>query len=244
MLAGAGLIWNACTPEIELVSGVTFFFEDGVTDADRVRIKEGISAAQSFLDMNLGGVKRGGCADVRIDPTRTGTATTPDGNRFILFTSDTGWRPAKGSYPPWHLTKATAHEYGHTWQHQFSRYLASPLWIREGSAEYIAVRSAVDSGAVTESAARSYALGHANGQPAGTLQSYEDSALASQLNYGLVFLAVERLTAGVGAGSLRTYAEALAQGATWQRAFQNAFRTPADQYYADFEGYRSRGFSG
>ena len=153
------------------------------------------------------------------------------------------------------LFKTFVHEVHHVVQDQIHRdYLATrspssavrpigPDWLLEGAAEYIGYRVASDSGRTSMAAARSDWGRIAAGIPGG-LSRFEtvDGRYSVQNVYHLYALAVDELLKmkGNSARSLAVYYQLLSSGIGWPAAFQQAFGTTLEAFYAHFEGVRPR----
>lgn len=141
-----------------------------------------------------------------------------------------------------------AHEYFHIVQQHLSThdYRETPEWLYEGSAEYVEQLQIQSLGVPQHYRAEvprdrrqtDYLLWSTLGRP---LTDHADESLDSSqrltLNYGVGFLAVERLVDEAGRGALIDYFRLLAS-VGWRAAFSQAFGMSVDAFYAAFEAHR------
>jgi hypothetical protein len=216
-------------------------FEDGISDNDQSRVIHGVELAAAYLDENLGGLHGLACVRSLVDPSRPAQGVT-SGSYATLFFGANGWRPPQGTYPPWHLEKVAAHEFIHVWQHQFPAGTTAPVWLSEGTAEFVAYRSVIAGGVVTSAQARTFNIADATSRPQQPLKEYE-SVVPGQvgLSYGMISMAVGYLTESSGVDSLRAFwSTLLTKG--WQAAFTAEFDTTPDDFYAAFQAKQRAGY--
>lgn len=156
--------------------------------------------------------------------------------------------------PPDHLRSSVLHEYFHTVQFFRSGYKRaqggdSPRWLFEGTAVYLQLRTAE-------------ALGY-NPPPAGTSPSYVANKMrrvtnVKRANYGplssfespgtaaegggahdLGYIAADFMATNFGVEGLKNEYWAALSPSEWKTAFSSTFGMPVEQFYADFEAYRS-----
>lgn len=147
------------------------------------------------------------------------------------------------------------HEYEHTkqgWQAEV-RFQSEeprersfiPRWLVEGCAEYVAVKAAWERGFVAEVEARADVLSGAleSTEPLRTFETdggadFVDGGEAGAYTVG--WLACERLASVHGADSvLHAFWLSMADTRNWQQAFSAAFGVTPDEFYVDFERYRT-----
>jgi hypothetical protein len=117
---------------------------------------------------------------------------------------------------------------------------ASAHWIDEGTAEYMGWRGAANAGLITVDAARSCMVAQANAQ-ASSSQNLNTMETAQGFGvpgaYQLSMLGIDQLLSTPGIGGLMTYGTAISSGTSWPTAFQSAFGTSTDAFYAQFPSY-------
>jgi PKD repeat protein len=117
-----------------------------------------------------------------------------------------------------------------------------PVWLREGSAEFVGYSGVADSG-VDASSFRGEMLSMAKGQYATVaLQDTATQSAQSSVGYAtydLGFFATELLTKTNGMASLTAYWAKIGAGTPWRDAFQQAFGRTVDQFYTEFASYRA-----
>lgn len=142
-----------------------------------------------------------------------------------------------------------AHEYFHIVQQNLSAhdYRGTPEWLYEGSAEYVeqlqiqslGVPQHYREGVPRDRRQTDYVLWSALGRP---LTDYADESLEGSqrltLNYGVGFLAVEKLVDEARHGALIDYFRLLASVGSWRAAFAQAFGMSVDAFYVAFEAHR------
>lgn len=229
---------------------VTFEIDGGVSNEDEAYLREGVRLAQDFLLAEFG-------ADVGAPVTVQALATgsTPPyvgeavGGQITTYTSHPAWRE---QYPPLRRVEHAAHEYFHLMQEdligtRLDRAEAGPVWLVEGSAEYVGFLALASKGVVSYDGVRAYHQANVAFGPLlpllEDLESRQAFYAAPQGSaYSLSALAVEILVAERGVGSLGDYFAGLGRSVAWDAAFADAFgQTPGD-FYATLEGLRP-GFS-
>ncbi len=147
------------------------------------------------------------------------------------------------------------HEYEHTkqgWQAEV-RFQSEeprersfiPRWLVEGCAAYIAVKAAWERGFVVEAEARAGVLSEAlaiaeplRGFETGGEADFVDGGEAGAYTVG--WLACERLALVHGADSvLHSFWLSMADTRNWQQSFIATFDVTPEEFYADFERYRT-----
>lgn len=159
---------------------------------------------------------------------------------------------------PNNLYYQLSHEYFHLIQYQLTNGkltstpdlvpVGGPRWLIEGSADFVGALTVENLGGdkfdTIEQQYKNTATTSRN-----SLSSLEDMSLfADQAGYQLGFMAVDYLTPpdqprSAGVKLLAAFWSAIGRGKTWRQAFQSVFGKSVDQFYAEFEAYRSRGFS-
>lgn len=138
------------------------------------------------------------------------------------------------------------HEYFHTYQLQFEGEdkfpASSPLWLREGTAEYYSRQAAAAMGVLSVASYRTRALADLKQTPK-TLKDLEGlfntRAGEDRDAYVLGYFATEFLAKTFGQEPLRRqYWEMLAT-TDWRAAFTATFKMTVDAFYPEFERYRA-----
>lgn len=174
------------------------------------------------------------------------------GDRGGLFLNDIGLRQTAGD---WGLAEIVVHEYFHNVQSFRAGALPAnagdpatsigPVWLTEGSADYEASR-VLDSNQLHKYIdVRNGAKGGAL-YCHGSLKHFETLAGANATcrggQYSMGFMASELLARGHGEDALINYWQIRRTTATWQEAFHIAFGVTVDDFYAQFDGYKSANF--
>jgi hypothetical protein len=213
---------------------VDFTFAPGISQADRDRVTEGVAAAEDYLESHLGGrtpgvVQVSASADARCSSSGAPQGMTT-GSQICL---DLGT-----PYPTdWALV--AAHEYYHTWQYALGCATTGPIWLVEGTAQYVGSQAVVEAGLDVADTVRNQVLSIIETNPMPPLSSFENSwTTANGSQYSLAWLGIELLTKNSGLGSLRAYCVGVGAGENWSQAFETAFGTTPAQFYASFEAYR------
>lgn len=160
------------------------------------------------------------------------TAVGGDGVVFVN-TGTTDWQAVS---PP-EREKIVAHELFHIEQSVLDASWDSrsrgPVWLLEGSAEYMGWSAVVSAGAISPDAVQSEVSAEA-GRATGTLADYEgQSAYTAGGLYPLGYLAVQQLVRDHGVAALATYWRDLGS-LPWQDAFSHAFGVAPAAFYASF----------
>jgi len=165
-------------------------------------------------------------------------ANAPPGKIFMYV-------PPSGYGGDANLTKVVVHEAFHNLQTTLLggtiEPTDGPVWLIEGSAEYIAYQTIATYGLDSLENIRRSRIERVKTTSA-PLRSLETYAGFTPQNspYPLSALAGERLAAANGGETVFiAYFEAVAQGAAWSEAFRTVFGRTVDTFYAEFEAYRS-----
>jgi hypothetical protein len=142
------------------------------------------------------------------------------------------------------------HEFYHDVQHYYagSVGLMGPVWLVEGSAEYMTFRVLDQKGIRGFKDTRNRATSF-NGWFYGPPLSNEPLKLFEYMSYPgsipayqLGFLATDMLVSEHGEDSLMKYWQTRRTASSWQSAFQEAFGESVDNFYIKFEAWRKAGF--
>jgi hypothetical protein len=127
------------------------------------------------------------------------------------------------------------HEMWHTVQYALAggRQDPSPMWLHEGSAEFVGYSAVQDAGIAASSVHRDSVWAVQHDFASIPLESSSGSAA-----YNEGFVAVERLVALKGLDSLVAYWTEVGRGTAWDAAFQKVFGESVQQFDAEFAAYR------
>ena len=139
-----------------------------------------------------------------------------------------------------------AHELVHVFQYQLSEKSLHPAWLTEGSAEFLADRAMLNSGAL-HSAERRWVVERANriDKPLRDIETRDDFRDKDDLGskyYPYSHMAAELLASRAGEGAILRYYALLTRGTDWRDAFESAFGLTVDDFYVLFEAHRAAGF--
>ena len=141
---------------------------------------------------------------------------------------------------------AWAHELVHAFQYELAEGARKgPTWLTEGSAEFLADRAMLSSGAL-HSAEREWVVERAKGidKPLRDLETRDD--FRDKDNPGKYYpyshMAAELLAFRAGEGAILRYYALLTRGTDWRDAFESAFGLTVDEFYVLFEAHRAAGF--
>jgi hypothetical protein len=173
----------------------------------------------------------------------SGATATAQLRRMFVNTGSPSWRPAQA--PEGIKLKIVAHEAFHLLQSEWVRGYpgasnTGPMWLLEGTAEYIAFRAIADNGLVSFNDARAgWRISARTVQaPLRSLETYA-GFLPESVPYHLSPLAAERLLGTtLGLPAFVSFYEAIGAGAAWRDAFLNTFGRTVDAFYDDYEAYR------
>ena len=233
---------------------VSYQFADGVSDADRSYVREGLALASDYFTATFGmTVQNPVTVNVLNEPLAGRSSDEAAMHTIRIFaTEESGWLKYE---TPLSRRGVLAHELFHVLQDEWAPAkwaqayrtrdklpIIGPIWLMEGSAELVAYKALVAKGLVP--------YGHVtlcftnsvvyNNPPA--LQDMETSDgfyVPNVPTYRLGALAVDYLTANRGVASLRTYFEQVGAG-SWQVAFQTAFGMDISTFYTQFAQYRAQ----
>jgi hypothetical protein len=217
-----------------------FTFADGVSAEDRAYVTEGFRLAQDFDRTAFDAEFREPVVfDVGPKPGAATRGAAYD--HTVTFATD---HPVwTGSSPLWRV-KAPVHESFHVLEYEWTKGRDwGPIWLIEGSAELVAWTAVSAKGLVADGLMHDrWIQGTQNGAVSGVpLDQMESPNMPQDVRcclYGVAPLAVEQLVAGPGLRSLRTYFEAIGDGASWQAAFERAFGQTPESFYTTFETVR------
>lgn len=173
--------------------------------------------------------------------TRAGEAGR--GNIFLL--TDLIWESAKADSAL--ALSFFTHEYAHVLQWSFTSNVSSmnnatppigPVWLVEGSAEYLAASHMHEIGQETlsERRLRWKEQASAADKPLHSLETWSGmNSVGDTAGYALGALAVHQLVKQHGISSLLEYSEAIGSAGSWRPAFQQTFGVSIEQFYENFK---------
>jgi hypothetical protein len=162
------------------------------------------------------------------------SATAVGGDGVVLVNTGTAdWQAVASA----EREKIVAHELFHIEQSALDATWDSgsrgPVWLLEGSAEYMGWSAVVSAGAISQDAVQAEVSAEAGGV-SGSLADYEgQSAYTAGGLYPLGYLAVQQLVRGHGMAALAAYWRDLGSQ-SWQDAFSRAFGIAPAAFYASF----------
>jgi hypothetical protein len=181
-------------------------------------------------------------ADARMIWTGGTTADAGKDHVVIWTAQPNGWTNNSSAW----REKVVVHELFHTVQNFLSHNHApneEATWLREGSAEFIGFSAMADAGQGTFASYRDTMLSEMKAHSASVPLSVLEDQRQSQTNgfsaYSVGFFAVERLVAQKGVAALLDYWRQIGTGKSWQDAFAAAFGRATEQFYTEFEQYRT-----
>jgi len=229
----------------------TFVFADTVPEPERDLVRDAIQDAHAFQRMAFektladsitisGTYSASGCA-------QGGAAAFASGRSITFCLGNPGWK----NHGPGIRQKIVHHELFHLWQfaHWSADPAKSPAWLLEGAAELIGFYGIANRGRVKMDVALGCQVKEssdfATRQPPGLppLQNVEakqafqstQGPLYTHSMLGAHYLVEE----GDGIAALEIYGNAVKTNATWQAAFQQAFKITPAAFYGAFPGYVS-----
>jgi hypothetical protein len=140
--------------------------------------------------------------------------------------------------------EVAVHEFIHVYQRAILEHQASavPLWIVEGSAEFLASDALVKRGIITQNDADTYRYWAISEAELNELSSYESQGAFRQADprvYALSYLGVARIARDRGAAAIGNFFEAVSDGADWEDAFSDWFGISPPEFYLAFENERA-----
>jgi hypothetical protein len=227
---------------LELASdGVLLILDDAALASDREQVRAGLEAVRSYLGREGALIPGLVCVDVRVTQSSLAGSANALGNRVVIYTTPEGWTLPLS----WHLSLVAAHEYVHAWQYHASGDAppGGPIWLVEGAAQFIAVRSIIEAGILPHAEAQSL-MTRPSGPLVPALRDLEAPESFDVINvpYDLAYAAVDLLTSLKGVAGLQEYWTDVGSGVAWQTAFERAFGLTALEFYELFEQSSIPGF--
>ena len=221
----------------QVETDVAFTFADGTLSDDEAIVRSGIAYAREFFEREAGVTVEGPIAiDVRGTQQFDVIAYSAPGAIHIA-TGAMGWHYA----PPLRKLQTVIHEYIHLIHWQSDPAATMPLWLAEGSAEYLAWYAIDRLGLLDLATARDFWIGslQANaaltGVPLGALE--QPTIDGSAFVYEIGAFAVSELVERAGIHALFEYFAMTDVGRA--DAFAVAFGFTIGDFYAQFEAARA-----
>lgn len=225
---------------------VQFVFEEGVPQQDRAQIQQGIELAQSYVSPRVAPLARSFVV--------RGYSSQVDGNLARVYGPDS-MMEINTANPDWvretrafQRIKIVVHEYFHVIQDQLSGPIDQlPVWLAEGTAEFIGYAAVIESGLITRPqalAANRLTNGIGNLVRAPRLEELESrdqwqSSLSTGEIYPLGYAVAERLVDSRGLEALTAYFTGLRTSRDdWRPLFERTFGKTADAFYAEVSQLR------
>lgn len=230
----------------------TFSFDAGTSVADQALIGEATQVATDYFSAAFGrtittptqvrGVlSAAGCS-------QGGSAAFTGAGSVTFCLANAGWQQPG----PVAKRKIVVHELYHVLQFE-RRWLgnaatAGPDWIIEGTAELVGYKGVDSKGWLSYTTAQGcqvkevadFGLRNPPGLPnLSAVESHQAWQTTTGPLYALAMTGMDQLIAAPGMGALTTYMDAIAGGATFQSAFQQAFGMSIAAFYDQFPAYRA-----
>lgn len=218
-------------------TGVAFTFANGTLSDDEAIVRSGIAYAREFFAREFDVTVEAPIAvDVRGTQQYDVIAYTAPGAVFVA-TGAMGWHYA----PPLRKLQTVIHEYIHLLHWQADPAATMPLWLAEGSAEYLAWYAIDQLGLLDLEVARDFWISSLQANPALNgvpLSAFEQPTIDGSASlYEIGALAVSYLVERAGIAALFDYF-ALTDTSRAD-AFAAAFGVPIGGFYAEFEAFRA-----
>jgi hypothetical protein len=224
-------------------SEIVYRIGDNVTAEDESYVREGIRLAQEYL-LDAFGVTVDGAIIVNV--RATGAPANPGeigeaGNGYIAyFTGAMGWK----RFSPAFRVEVVVHEFVHVYQTHILGPESSdvPLWMIEGTAEYLASDALISRGLINPVDAEAYRYWTIAEAGLDELADYEPQGVFRQADarvYGLAYLGMAWLAREHGVASIGAFFEDVGDGAEWETAFKEAFGITPRGFYRAFEEERA-----
>lgn len=235
VLVPASAAQEAHTPAM-----VTFEIADTVSDEDIGLIQESVWFAGEYFQRTYE-IELTSPVRVRIGMEENPPTVAYAGGSTIFLTPD---------HPVWHQSsplqrvKIVVHEFFHLVQEQLTGmpFNPSPVWLIEGSAEYVAFEAVASLGLIDMNVAHDKWVLDTLYSPVVSVPLQEMEAPAPEVGcclYSLVPLAVQHLVSESEVSALTDYFDYVGIQ-TWENAFAMAFGMSVDAFYGSFADWRSQ----
>ena len=227
---------------------IQYVFEPGVSAADQEVIRQGIEVGRTYVSERFAPLRQPLTVYVyNSAPADKSVAGVygPD-SHIEIYTLNSDWTRETRSVV---RMKIMAHEYFHVMQSQLSGpFEKLPIWLTEGSAEYVGYSAVIHAGLVSREGALS--LSRLTGGPrsltrAPPLQGLEtptqwQAALSTAEIYPLGYAAIELLLESNSESRLSEYFEGLrASRSDWRPLFERTFGRSAEAFYGEMSSARA-----
>jgi len=231
-------------------------FSSDVSDGDEAFVVEGISAMDFYLN-DWFGKSTDEPSGLRVDaipsndPSIGAQVVVENGKIVILIgTRSFAWNrqiqtnSEMGNGVEWR-PKIPAHEYAHVYQFQNgcgytgAEITAAPKWFYEGEAEWLSIKVMREVGWLPSQFSTYDIEIMPARQISGELKSLETSEQISVDKYPLFTLAIDYLMKDRDVKTLDDFCANLGNGMDRSKAFETAFGISLDEFYKNFESYRS-----
>lgn len=224
-------------------NGVTFVFDPTVSDEHRAEVMEGIRLGQDAIARYLGLTDLG---DLRItvldaaDPQDPYLLAATLGESIVVYAGGDAWQAA----PPIVRVETMVHELTHVYQGLLAGRGTTdiPIWFIEGTAEAIGFLAATQLGVIDQNDVYDLELYWLTTYPvSGSLGDLQSNESMSVDTYPLAYLAVQYLLgrSGLSVTAIGEVFSAIQNGASFEQAFKAAFGIAPDQFYAEFDAWRT-----
>lgn len=220
--------------EASTPSDVTFEIADTVLSDDVSLIQESVRFADAYIQRTYG-VELTSPVRVRIGMEENPPTVAYAGNSTIFITPD---HPVWLQSSPLQRVKIVVHEFFHLVQEQLTGTPPgfSPIWLIEGSAEFVAFDAMVSLELIDMDTVHDKWVVDTLYGPVALVPLQEVEAPVPEVGccmYSLVPLAIEHLISQSGKESLAKYFDYVGTQ-TWENAFAMAFRMSPDAFYESF----------
>ena len=221
---------------LEYLPQVDIWFGDDVAEADRARVREGLTHVQQYLVTHFtAAVPANACVDVRTSNGGPVGSGRMNSGRILLITAPEGWPIAAA----WSLPSVVAHEYVHVWQEAIAgpdAFYSSPVWLVEGMAQWIAFNTMAEAGLLPVEDLSCW-LERAPGLLRPRLSSLEtpEGWRAYLMNYQVSLEGIDTVVGRAGELGLQSYLTNLGRGENWAEAFEAAFGLAPAAFYRSFD---------
>lgn len=222
-------------------NGITFCFDPNLPERDRSDITEAIRLGQQviehyFANPDLTGVRVNGFSTVSTDGSES-LATTLD-RSVAVYAGSHVWQ----SIAPIERIQTMVHEFFHVYQNTMTSESDTfvPLWFTEGTAEAAGYLAAAQLGVTTQEELYDLAAYSLTEFPvSGTLETLRPSGSMNADAYPLAYIAIQYLlgSRGLSISAIGDFYTQIADGASFDQAFESVFGSTVAQFTADFDAW-------
>ena len=228
-------------PPARAAAALSFSFANGTLAEDEALVRNGVKFAEEFFGAEFGiSIDAPVTIDVRGTQQYDVIAYTGPGS-ISIATGALGWHYS----PALRKLQTVIHEYVHLIHWQSDPDGTMPLWLAEGSSEYLAWYAIGRLGLLDLDVARDFWIGSVltnpllSGVPLSALE--EPSQAGASSVYEIGAYAVSQLVAQAGVAALFDYFT-LQAGEDRAQAFERAFGLSFGAFYANFEANRAAAY--